>query len=164
MIKLKKKQLSRLLLKHILFICLYFSFYNAEAQFYNGSQLSFGKGRVQTHQNIWSYYRTALADIYFYPQGKSLAEYVAKETQVLIPEIEKKLKYTLTNKIQIIIYSRHSDYMQSNIGLEVENFYNTGGVTPIYGHKIFLYFNGNINDFRESLIAGLVGLFINRII
>ncbi|HOF17009.1 MAG TPA: hypothetical protein PLF32_08890 [Bacteroidales bacterium] len=164
MIKLKKKQLSRLLLKHILFICLYFSFYNAEAQFYNGSQLSFGKGRVQTHQNIWSYYRTALADIYFYPQGKSLAEYVAKETQVLIPEIEKKLKYTLTNKIQIIIYSRHSDYMQSNIGLEVENFYNTGGVTPIYGHKIFLYFNGNINDFRESLKAGLVGLFINRII
>ncbi len=165
MIKLIKKQLSRLFSTHnVCVICLCFLLYNANAQFYNGSQLSFGKGRVQTHQNIWSYYRTALADIYFYPQGKNLAEYVAKETQILIPEIEKKLKYTLTNKVQIIIYSRHSDYMQSNIGLEVENFYNTGGVTPIYGHKIFLYYNGNMNDFYESLKAGLVGLFINRIV
>ncbi|MDD3281041.1 MAG: hypothetical protein PHC83_05650 [Bacteroidales bacterium] len=145
-------------------IFLFFFFLYADAQFYNGSQLSFGKGRVQTQHKVWTYYRTPVADVYFYPQGKNLAEYTAKAVQTMIPELERKLKYSLYNKVQIIIYSRHSDFMQSNIGLEVENFYNTGGVTPIYGHKIFLYYDGDMLSFQEDLKAGLAGLMINRIV
>ena len=48
----------------------------ANAQFYNGSQVSFGKNRVQ-HQNFnWQYLRAEQYDVYFYPTSKSLAEYV----------------------------------------------------------------------------------------
>ena len=46
------------------------------AQFYNGSQLSFGKNRVQYQDQNWEYYRTEQFDVYFYPTGKELAEYV----------------------------------------------------------------------------------------
>ncbi|NLJ83135.1 MAG: hypothetical protein GX330_08440 [Bacteroidales bacterium] len=164
-IKRKKSCFELNKIKYIIGLCLVLFFYlDSYAQFYNGSQLYFGKGRVQTEQKVWSYYRTPVADIYFYPQGKHLAQYAAKEIQTIIPKLEKTLRYTLTNKIQLIIYTRHSDYMQSNVGLEVENFYNTGGVTPIYGHKVFLYFDGNMRVFHENLESGLASLMLNRII
>jgi WD40 repeat protein len=150
--------------KHVFFMCFMFVIVCLEAQFYNGTHMSFGKNRIQTQTHVWTYYRTPMADIYYYPQGKKLAEFVAENLPKMIPELEEKLRYTLSNKIQIIIYSRQSDFMESNIGMEFEDFYNTGGVTPLYGYKLFLYFDGNMRTFTESLKGGLAGLFINHII
>ena len=55
------------------FLCL---FLTSHAQFYNGSQLTFGKNRVQ-HQNFnWQYLRAEQYDVYYYPTGRALAQYV----------------------------------------------------------------------------------------
>jgi len=155
----RKIAIKQLVVLGLLFVCFY-----AEAQFYNGTHMTFGKNRIQTQSHVWTYYRTPFADIYYYPQGKKLAEFAAENVNVIISDLENKLKFSLLNKIQIIIYARHSDYMESNVGLEFEDFYNTGGVTPIYGHKLFLYYNGNMRDFQERLKGGVTALFINRII
>jgi WD40 repeat protein len=131
------------------------------AQFYNGHNLKFGKNRIQYEKRLWNYYRTPIADIYYYTQSKELAILASEHVQKTVSELEHKLGVSLQRKIQIIVYARQSDFMQSNIGLETDDFYNTGGITPVYGDKIFLYFKGNINTFLEDLRGGIADLFIN---
>jgi Tol biopolymer transport system component len=126
--------------------------------------MKFGKNRIQYEERLWNYYRTNVADIYYYPQSKELAVLAAEQSPLIISELEQKLGVYLQNKIQIIIYARHSDFMQSNIGLKTEDFYNIGGIAHIYGDKIFLYFKGNLNTFVEDLRGGISGLFVNYFI
>ena len=139
----------------------FFVHFSLSAQFYTGHNLTFGKSRIQYEERIWNFFRTPTADIYYYPQSKELAVLAAEHIQETITELERKLGNSIQRKIQIIIYARHSDFMQSNIGLESEDFYNTGGITPIYGDKIFLYFKGNIHTFLSDLRSGMAGLFVN---
>ncbi|MDR1878321.1 MAG: hypothetical protein LBQ64_02005 [Bacteroidales bacterium] len=135
---------------------------SVDAQFYNGYNLTFGKSRIQHAERIWNYYRTPLADIYYYPQSKELAGFASEYISETVLKLEDKLGINLQNKIQIIIYARQSDFMQSNIGYQEDDFYNTGGITPLYGDKLFLYFKGNLNTFLDDLRGGLAGLFVNN--
>lgn len=132
------------------------------AQFYNGSNMSFGQNRIQHSKREWSYYRTELADIYYYPQSKELALFTVQEIPNIVQEMEAQIGINLKNKAQIIIYARHSDFHQSNIGLEVEDFYNVGGVSMVYANKIFIYYGGNIKEFRDNLRNGVARLLINN--
>ena len=50
---------------------------NINAQFYYGSQLEFGKNRIQYDREVWSHYKYQRYDIYFYLGGKNLALYTA---------------------------------------------------------------------------------------
>ena len=51
------------------------------AQFYTGSEQSFGRKRVQYDRFIWMYYRFDGFDVYFTNQGKNLALYTANYVQ-----------------------------------------------------------------------------------
>ncbi len=118
--------LKRLRLLGIILILLAFSI-SASAQFYNGSQTTFGKNRVQYTDFLWSYFRFNNFDVYYYLNGKELAQHVADYSGKYIPEIERKLETTLDKKMQFIVYNTYSDLKQSNIGLMNQTQYNTGG-------------------------------------
>lgn len=150
--------------KYLILICLCFLFSPVSAQFYNGSQLSFGKNRVQYQKQNWEYYRTVQFDVYFYPTGKELAEYTLAEAPKVIDEIEKKFNFTSTKKIQFIVYNTQSDFRESNFAYDNEDFYNQGGVTNIYGTKVYLYFDGNRNHFDKMLRAGVANLYAHWVI
>ena len=154
------KLLRPLLLKTAtvcLFLCLFLPF--AHAQFYNGSQLSFGKSRVQ-HQNFnWQYLRAEQYDVYYYPTGRALAQYVFYKTPEYISEIEKLLNYTSRKKLQIIVYNTQSDFRESNFAYDYEDFYNQGGVTNIYGTKIYIYFDGNRAHLDKMIRGGLMNVY-----
>ena len=66
------KRYSRIALAVWFFVCLFL--FPAHAQFYNGSQLSFGKSRVQYQQFNWQYLRAEQYDVYYYPTGRALAQ------------------------------------------------------------------------------------------
>ena len=83
------------------------------AQFYNGSRLSFGKNRVQHQKFNWQYFRTTQLDVYYYPTGKSLAEYTLYKAPKIIEEIEKQLNFTSTKKIQFIVYNTQADFREA---------------------------------------------------
>ncbi|MBO4581611.1 MAG: PD40 domain-containing protein [Bacteroidales bacterium] len=134
----------------------------AYGQFYNGSNMTFGQNRIQHAQREWSYYRTDYADVYYYPQSKELAVYTAEHIPDILLEMEQKTGVSLSKKMQIIIYARQSDFMQSNIGLNDDNFYNTGGVSSIYANKIFLYFEGDMKSFHQNLRNGVARLVIDN--
>ena len=88
------------------------------AQFYNGSQLSFGKNRVQHQHFNWQYFRTTQLDVYYYPTGKNLAEYTLYKAPKIIEEIEKMLNFTSTKKIQFIVYNTQADFRESNFAYD----------------------------------------------
>ena len=120
----------------LLLLLLCFS-HEAGAQFYNGSQLSFGKNRVQYKDFLWTYYSFDKFDTYFYRNGQELAQYTARYAQSYITEIELKLESSLDDKIQFVIFNNMSDLKQSNIGLMQDEQYNTGGITHIIGKKVY---------------------------
>ena len=160
--KLRKRYIFRqLAVGGLLGVLLFFPLL-AAGQFYNGSNLSFGKSRIQHETRLWSYYRMPYADIYYYPQSKELAVFTADKIAEILAEMEKRIGIAPEQKIQIIVYARQSDFMQSNIGLASEDFYNTGGVTSVYGDKIFLYFKDNLNTFLDDLRSGIAHLLISN--
>lgn len=136
----------------------------AAAQFYNGSQMTFGKNRVQYNDFLWTYFRFNNFDVYYYLNGKELAQHVADYAGKYIPEIEKKLETTLDKKTQFIIYNTYAELKQSNIGLMTHSQYNTGGITHIIGTKVFLYFNGDLNHFDRQIRGGITRLMLENII
>lgn len=134
----------------------------ANAQFYNGSQLSFGKNRVQYKDFLWTYYSFDKFDTYFYRNGQELALFTARYAQAHLDEIQLKLESSLDDKIQFIIFNNLSDLKQSNIGLMQEQQYNTGGITHIIGKKVFLYFDGSHTNFEKQIRAGISSIIFKQ--
>ncbi len=140
-----------------LFLCLFLT--SAHAQFYNGSQLTFGKNRVQHQKFNWQYLRAEQYDVYYYPTGRALAQYVFYKTPEFIAEIEHLLNYTSKKKLQIIVYNTQADFRESNFAYDYEDFYNQGGVTNIYGTKIYIYFDGNRAHLDRMIRGGLMNMY-----
>src|SRR6185436_12020096 len=110
--------------KRVLLFLLFFSFFSATAQFYNGYQMQFGKNRVQYDQRFWSFYKWKNFDTYFYLGGQELAVFTGRTAEAELDEIEKILDYKLDGRVQFIIYNKLSDAKQSNIGLQTDETNN----------------------------------------
>jgi len=145
-------------------VILFFVSTFTKAQFYNGSQMTFGKNRIQYSERFWTFYRFTKFDTYFYLGGKSLAIFTAKVAEPNIRRIEKMLDFTLEDKIQFVVFNKLSDLKQSNIGLVNDDKYNTGGVTHIVGSKVFLYFEGDHKKFERQIRAGIAQIMLNQLL
>lgn len=160
-----KNNFSKYCLTRIAVIGFFFIFLNkAEAQFYSGSQLAFGKNRVQFTDNFWTFYKFNKFDTYFYLGGKSLAIFTAKFADENIKSVEKKLDYNLENKIQFILFNRLGDLKESNIGLVSDEQYNIGGITHIVGSKVFIYYDGNHENLKQQIKAGIAKVVLEELI
>ncbi|MCB0754645.1 MAG: hypothetical protein H6603_10060 [Flavobacteriales bacterium] len=135
---------------------------SAVAQFYNGSQMEFGKNRVQYEKIDWFFYRFDRFDVYFYLGGNELAEYTMRASDRALRDLEKTFDFTMDKRFQVIIYNKLSEQKQSNIGLTTDEQYNTGGVTKIVGTKLMLYFDGDYKNYEEQLRAGLARVMLDQ--
>jgi WD40 repeat protein len=135
---------------------------NMKAQFYNGSNMTFGKNRVQFNEFLWTYYKFDDFDTYFYLNGKELAEFTAEYANQQIPMMESKIESYLDKKIKFIIFNNLTDLKQSNIGLITDQTYNTGGITHIIGTQVLLYFDGNHVQFQEQINAGIAEVLFDQ--
>ena len=136
----------------------------ANAQFYQGSQMTFGKNRVQYTDFYWTYYKFKNYDVYFYVGGKELAAYVAEQAQNEMDDLERLLDYRSTNRFQIIVYNKLSDLKQTNIGLEMDDLsYNIGGLTRVIGNKILIYFDGNHEHLQQQIRAGMARALLDQL-
>ncbi|MBC8319871.1 MAG: hypothetical protein H8E34_04025 [Bacteroidetes bacterium] len=155
-----RKCIYRLIL--LMAVLAFISPLNSLAQFYNGSNLTFGKNRVQYNNFHWTYYKFRDIDTYFYLNGMELAQYAARYATQQIPVIEAKLGSLLDKKIQLIVFNNLTDLKQSNIGLITNEDYNIGGITHIIGAKVFLYFDGNHVNFEEQIRNGIAQVLFNQ--
>ncbi|MCB9186992.1 MAG: hypothetical protein H6601_09625 [Flavobacteriales bacterium] len=138
-------------------------FTSAFGQFYNGSQMEFGKNRVQYGKTDWFFYRFDRFDVYFYLGGNELAEYTMRASDRALRDLEKTFDYTMDKRFQVIIYNKLSEQKQSNIGLVTDQQYNTGGITTIVGTKLILYFDGDYKNYEEQLRAGLARVMLDQL-
>ncbi len=136
----------------------------SKAQFYTGSNMTFGKSRIQFENRFWMFYRYEKFETFFYQGGKTLAIYTARFADKKIKEIEKEIDYSNDKNIQFVIFNNLADLKQSNIGLSSEENYNIGGVAHIVGTKIILYFNGNYKNFEQQITAGLASVILNKML
>lgn len=134
---------------------------NLNAQFYNGTHVGFGKNRVQYDYFEWKYYRYTQYETYFYTGGKELAVYTAKVARKHIKDQEDFFEYELKDRIQFIIYNKQSHFKQSNVGLSLENG-ELGGITNIMGSKVYIYFNGDHDNFNRQIKEGIAQVLVNQ--
>jgi len=157
-------QLAGRMMKILLLFLIFVQCSMAFGQFYNGSQLTFGKSRVQYQDFNWQYYRNPQFDVYFYPNSRALADYVCVVAPEMIREIEKKINFTSEKKIQFIVYHTNSDFKESNFNYDNDDFYNQGGITNIYGSKVYLFFDGNHANLNKMIRAGIASVYARAII
>ncbi len=132
------------------------------AQFYYGSQLEFGKNRIQYQSFNWTYFDFERFRVYLYEGGQEIARYAATSVDRQLPIMEKRLDFQLDDKIDVIVYNNQNDFKQSNIGLASEDNGNIGGVTRIIGDKIFIYFTGSHADLDKQIRAALAELMVDQ--
>lgn len=141
-------------------------FLNAEGQFYNGHQMTFGKNRVQYYDYYWSYYRFDDFDCYFNEYGRDLAQFTADYAMKELDEIEDYFDYTLEKRMIFVIYNKNNEYRQSNIGLVTfdEDNYNTGGFSRIIKNKVMLYYEGDHVAYQKQIAASITEVIIKEML
>ncbi len=145
-------------------LCFAFAIPIANAQFYYGSQTDFGKSRIKYEDFFWTSFAYENYDVYFYEEGKDLANYVSKSAEKQITAIEKFFDYQLTDRLQFIVFNKHSDFKQSNIGFASDEQNNIGGVTRIVGSKIILYYEGDHVKLDAQIRAGIAQIIIDEML
>jgi Tol biopolymer transport system component len=150
-------------IKKYIFILFLFSGFFSYAQFYNGLQQDYGKNRIQFKYFDWKYYAFERCQVYFYDGGKDLAQYVAYRAQRQLEQMEKKMDYQLEDQIQILVYTKQTDFAGANAGLKSEESANAGGTTKIRGSTINVYFNGNHFELEKQIKSGIAEIIMNQI-
>lgn len=135
------------------------------AQFYQGYQTNFGKNRVQYNDFLWTFYRFTNFDTYFYVGGNELAQFVGKNADKEIQDVELLFDYKTNGRLQFIIFNRYSDLRQTNIGLEGDEMIgNTGGLTKVQGNKVLIYFDGNHDHLLQQIRAGVAQVIFHQLL
>jgi hypothetical protein len=129
------------------------------------AQVSFGKNRVQFHDDFeqWSQYESENFITYWYGKSRTIGRMVAQIAEYDFREIQNALDHHINNKVEIIVYVDLTDLKQSNIGTE-EVFSNRTGQTKILGNKIFVYFNGDHNHLREQVREGIASVYLEAML
>lgn len=135
-----------------------------KSQFYNGSQQTFGKNRIQYSGYLWSHSNYKQFEVYFYEEGRNIADYVARSSHLQIKEFEKMFEHQLQTKVQFIVYNSQSQSRESNIGNYATESGNTGGAARTKENKVFLYFNGSHKDLDRQIRSGVAEILLQEII
>ena len=120
----------------------------------------FGQNIVQYENFDWRYIQSRHFDIYFSTDGRTHAEFVAKEAEIAYDHISKLIDWKLKNRVSIIIYNSHNDFQQTNvIGAYMRE--GIGGVTELYKNRVVIPFDGSNYEFKHVIHHELVHAFIN---
>jgi len=127
--------------------------------------MTFGKNRVQYNDFYWEYYRFKRFDTYFYAGGRNLARNASKIIDEELKNFEKFFSHSLQYRVIFIIYNKHSEFKQSNIGLiSGDENTNIGGTTRIIDNKVFIYYEGDHLQFRKQIRAALAEVFLTNML
>jgi hypothetical protein len=132
-------------------------------QFYQGSNLTFGKNRVQYKEFVWSYFKGKKADVFFYLGGDKMALETAILSDQILDELEVFLNYSPTERIQILTFLKHADFRQSNIGiLDAES--ELMGESQLFQGKLFVYFENDKESFEIQLKEGISKIALQEVL
>jgi len=124
---------------------------------------SFGQNKVQYKDFDWNYIQTPHFDIYFYEQQQELAEFVAEVSEESYEQISVHLRWSLKNRVSIMVYNSHNEFQQTNVvGTYMRE--GVGGVTELFKNRVVFPFEGNYEQFRHVIHHELVHALINDMV
>ncbi len=108
----------------------------------------FGKNKVQYTNFNWQFIQSKHFNVYFYENGKALAEFAADIAESSYVSLQNDLRYDLLDRITIIIYNGHNDFEQTNVDLSLPEE-SVGGFTEFFKNRVVLPFEGDYEQFRH---------------
>lgn len=123
----------------------------------------FGQNKIQYEQKKWFRYESTNFQISYAENDEQMAKYVLPVVELDYIELSRMFEHQLKKRIEVIIHSDYSDYLQSNIGLKRYSV-NQGGTTKIVTPKIQVYFNGSHADLRKQIRKGLAEVLLGKIL
>ena len=120
----------------------------------------FGQNIVQYDDFEWSFIQSKHFDIYYSKDGKSHAEFTAKEAEIAYLKISDRLNWKLKNRVSIIVYNSHNDFQQTNV-IDSYMYEGIGGVTELYKNRIVIPFDASNQEFKHVIHHELLHAFIN---
>ena len=116
---------------YFLFVLLVLCSIAGQAQFYRGSNVSFGKNRIQHKPFDWSFFPGEHFEVYYYQGGQQIAERALRYCEQEKTRLQKFFNVQLDDKIQVVCFNKQSEFRQSNLGLTDEETAAIGGATNI---------------------------------
>lgn len=110
----------------------------------------------------WTYYSYPNYKVYFYQGGEKPAQYVGERAAGFIRQICSAMDYQTEKPIEFIVYSKQSEYAESNIGLNQDEQYNTGGEMNIVSRKVIVYVDGDHRDLDEQIKLGIAKVIFHE--
>ena len=124
---------------------------------------TFGQNKVQYRDFDWSFIQTPHFDIYYYGGQKDLAEFAAEVSEESYEQISIHLRWTLKNRVSIMVYNSHNEFQQTNVvGAYMRE--GVGGVTELFKNRVVFPFEGNYEQFRHVIHHELVHAMINDMV
>ncbi|MFI5237257.1 MAG: peptidase MA family metallohydrolase [Ignavibacteriales bacterium] len=120
----------------------------------------FGKNKVQYKYFNWYYIQTNHFDIYFSNNGETLAEFTAHTSEDALAKIQESFKYSINNRITIIIYNSQNDFQETNV---TDSYLTEGieGFTELFKNRVVVQFHGSYKQFRHLIHHELVHAVMN---
>jgi hypothetical protein len=143
-------------------VCFLLSSFSLSSQ---GTQVEFGKNRVQYHRDFdeWSQYESDNFVVFWYGRSRNIGEAVVQLAEYDFDEVQRSLEHRMNEKVQIVVYADLTDFKQSNIGQE-EVFGNVAGQTKIIGNSLFVYYDGDHSHLRKQIREGIASVYLNTML
>ena len=126
--------------------------------------MGFGQQRVQYRTFDWQFLSGDPFELYFYQGGRDLAEFGMNALAMDLPDVESTFQRRLAGPVEVLVFNKHADFRQSNIGIDGSDASNIGGSTLIYGKKLFAWYDGDHQSFRLQLRQGLHRILLRQYI
>jgi len=148
------------LFRILLFAGLWLNSFFANAQF---DQERFGKNRLQHQQFEWHFYTSNNFEVYYYDRGGANAKMAIDYLEAEFERLTQMIGYVAYTKPKIYIYNSPEELLQSNIGLNKEE-YSVEGQTNFSRLIAEVAYKGEVDKFKEDLIYGTVKVIIEEML
>ena len=119
----------------------------------------FGRNRIQYRDFEWKIIRTSNFEIYYYQDGRQIANLTAQYAESEFDRITELLGYTPYNRVKIFLFNSPAELTQSNIGLNAQSGLSSKEQN-LSKSRIELAFSGDQIQFRRQIIHDISMLFV----
>lgn len=123
------------------------------------AQYPFGKNKVLYAPKDWKVLETAHVEIYFYPDERPVAEFIAGLADETYREFSRFLRVEFDRRIPVILYGTHHDFRETNVTPYLVSE-STAGFTEFAKGRIALPFSGSYPQmrhvFRHEMVHALM--------
>ncbi len=122
-------------------------------------QYPFGKNKIQYFSKDWRVIETEHAEIFYYSDESSVAQYVSGFVEEVYDEYSAYFRLQFDRKIPIILYGTHHDFRETNV-IPYMVSEGTGGFTEFIKGRVALPFMGSYSELKGVFRHEMVHVFM----